>query len=103
LSASRALLMFRGSPVVIGAEGIESLAIHLVRPQAPIPLTKNIGDLAPPIELEELGGESVRLEDFRGDKTLVIFWNPGCGFCQQMLPDLKEWEENPPKEHPTSW
>jgi thiol-disulfide isomerase/thioredoxin len=21
-----------------------------------------------------------------------VFWNPGCGFCQQMLPDLKEWK-----------
>jgi thiol-disulfide isomerase/thioredoxin len=35
-----------------------------------------------------------QLEDFRGEETLVLFWNPGCGFCQQMLPDLKEWEAN---------
>jgi thiol-disulfide isomerase/thioredoxin len=33
-------------------------------------------------------------------ETLVLFWNPGCGFCQQMLPDLKEWEENPPEGAP---
>src|SRR5918911_1877876 len=26
--------------------------------------------------------------------------NPGCGFCQQMLPDLKEWEAKPPEEAP---
>jgi protein-disulfide isomerase len=31
---------------------------------------------------------------------LVVFWNPGCGFCQQMLPDLKEWEANPPEGAP---
>jgi thiol-disulfide isomerase/thioredoxin len=31
---------------------------------------------------------------------LVLFWNPGCGFCQQMLPDLKQWESNPPEEAP---
>src|SRR5215203_5700488 len=35
-----------------------------------------------------------------GSETLVLFWNPGCGFCQQMLPDLKEWEENPSEGAP---
>ena len=34
------------------------------------------------------------LSDFKGRKTLVLFWNPGCGFCQRMLPDLKAREEN---------
>jgi protein-disulfide isomerase len=29
-----------------------------------------------------------------------LFWNPGCGFCQQMLTDLKAWETNPPKGAP---
>jgi thiol-disulfide isomerase/thioredoxin len=33
-----------------------------------------------------------RAVDFRGEESLVLFWNPGCGFCQQMLADLKEWE-----------
>jgi hypothetical protein len=32
------------------------------------------------------------LADFHGSQTLVLFSNPGCGFCQQMLPDLKRWE-----------
>ena len=30
----------------------------------------------------------------------MLFWNPGCGFCQQMLPDLKEWETNAPEDAP---
>ncbi|MCA1731441.1 MAG: hypothetical protein LC751_19195, partial [Actinobacteria bacterium] len=30
---------------------------------------------------------------------LVLFWNLGCGFRQQMLDDLKELETNP-KEPP---
>ena len=45
----------------------------------------------------------VELADFRGEETLVVFWNPGCGFCQQMLSDLREWEQNPPEEPPSSW
>ncbi len=31
---------------------------------------------------------------------LVLFWDPGCGFCQRMLDDLKAWEANTPKEAP---
>jgi len=31
---------------------------------------------------------------------LVVFWNPGGGFCEQMLPDLKAWEANPPEGAP---
>jgi thiol-disulfide isomerase/thioredoxin len=42
----------------------------------------------------------VRLADFRGKETLVLFWNPGCGFCQQMLPDKKEWEKRIPESAP---
>jgi thiol-disulfide isomerase/thioredoxin len=38
----------------------------------------------------------VALTDLGGRKTLVLFWNPGCGFCQQMLGDLKNWDAAPP-------
>ncbi len=44
----------------------------------------------------------MELEDFRGEETMVLFWNPGCGFCQQMLPDLKAWEEDPQWVLPSS-
>lgn len=30
----------------------------------------------------------------------VLFWNPGCGFCQRMLDELKAWEKKPPKRAP---
>jgi thiol-disulfide isomerase/thioredoxin len=52
------------------------------------------------VKLPDLGGRVVDLEEFRGSKTLVLFWNPGCGFCQQMLPDLKEWDASPPPDAP---
>ena len=31
---------------------------------------------------------------------MVLFWNPGCGFCQEMVPDLKAWEADPPQGAP---
>jgi thiol-disulfide isomerase/thioredoxin len=64
----------------------------------PMPMTAHsglpIGEAAPSITLPDLTGRSVSLSDFKGRKTLVLFWNPGCGFCQRLLPDLKAWEEN---------
>ena len=52
------------------------------------------GEPAPDLRLADLEGYTVDLEDFRGAKTLVLFWSPSCGVCQQMLPDLKQWEAN---------
>ena len=59
-----------------------------------------IGEPAPPLKLPNLKGKKVNLAAFRGKKTLVLFWNPGCGFCQQMLDDLKAWEADPPEGAP---
>ena len=60
-----------------------------------------VGEPAPAVRLADLKGAEVSLqEDFGGEETLVLFWNPGCGFCQQMLPDLKDWEANSPENPP---
>jgi thiol-disulfide isomerase/thioredoxin len=61
-----------------------------------MPAGPKVGEPAPEVTLPDLEGQTVELEDFRGEVTMVLFWNPGCGFCQQMLPDLKAWEEDPP-------
>ncbi len=59
-----------------------------------------LGRPAPAIDLPDLKGKQVTLNDYRGKKTLVLFWNPGCGFCQRMVDDLKAWEARPPKDAP---
>jgi len=46
--------------------------------------------------LSNLAGETVSLQEFQGEQTLVLFWNPGCGFCSRMLDDLRVWDANPP-------
>jgi methylamine dehydrogenase accessory protein MauD len=88
------------SSVASGPDAIRGLLTHLLRPQLPIPVSKKVGEVAPEVKLPDLEGNTVELEDFRGKETFVLFWNPGCGFCQQMLPDLKELEENPPEGTP---
>ncbi len=119
-----------GSPVAGGAEAIRDLvarAVEAPSPNAPLlagapasnggclkcgkrhpaegeaqamPAGLKIGEAAPEVKLKDLSGKEIDLADLQGEETLVLFWNPGCGFCQQMLPDLKEWEENRPKEAP---
>jgi peroxiredoxin len=72
--------------------------------QAVVPLPASaaltLGMPAPPLRLPDLTGHELTLQDFRGRDTLLLFWNPGCGFCQQMLSDLKAWEAHPPPGAP---
>jgi thiol-disulfide isomerase/thioredoxin len=59
-----------------------------------------IGAPAPELELPDLDGIMVSSAELHGARTMLLFWNPGCGFCQGMLPDLKAWEADPPPRAP---
>ncbi|HEY8745519.1 MAG TPA: MauE/DoxX family redox-associated membrane protein [Chloroflexota bacterium] len=72
--------------------------VHDAAPPAPQGLP--IGQEAPALRLPDLGGNEVDLADFRGRDTALLFWNPGCGFCQQLLPQLKQWEASRPDGAP---
>jgi peroxiredoxin len=99
------------SSVVAGADGVRSLlqtAVHGEPGLFPLKVAAApgngnghlhahlpgppIGAPAPPLTLPDLDGATVSLDGFRGRDTLVLFWNPGCGFCQQILDRLKTWE-----------
>jgi thiol-disulfide isomerase/thioredoxin len=51
-----------------------------------------VGTEFPDIELDVLDGRPVRLHEFRGRDTLLLFWNPSCGFCRAMREQLLAWE-----------
>jgi peroxiredoxin len=87
-----------GAQQVLALAGVEQAATQT--PTLSQPATPKVGERAPDFSLPNLIGKSVRLADFRGRKTLLLFWDPGCGFCQQMLEDLKAWEAAPPKGVP---
>jgi peroxiredoxin len=108
-----------GSAAAGGADEIRTLVKQAVAGKVPVPAPRptpirppqpaaapaprglaNIGKDAPVVELTNLDGEPVKLTDFAGQSTAVLFWNPGCGFCQRMAEDLKAWETNPPKDAP---
>lgn len=108
-----------GSPVAQGADSIRALMARIVgsvptqlspsggsRPRNgqsgngsnPVPRQPalKLGDSTPHMQFHDLEGLNVSLADLRGRDVLLLFWNPGCGFCQQMLNDLKKWEADPP-------
>jgi peroxiredoxin len=51
-----------------------------------------IGSDVPKLPLPTLDGDFMSLADLRGQRVLLLFWNTTCGFCNRMLPDLKEIE-----------
>jgi thiol-disulfide isomerase/thioredoxin len=53
-----------------------------------------VGEPAPALELPDLEGAPVSLEGLRGEETVLLFWNPGCGYCRSMHEDLLDWERH---------
>ncbi len=86
-----------GSAVAPGADAIAALVARFtnggVSAAAPADGTTFVGAPAPSVALKELDGRPLDLREFRGRDALVLFWNPECGFCQRMLPELRAWEE----------
>jgi peroxiredoxin len=66
---------------------------HEHEPQGPPP-GPPVGEAAPPISLPDLEGRTVSLAALRGQPAMVLFWNPGCGFCAGMLDELREWDHS---------
>ena len=75
------------SHVASGVAGVEALVAGVVdAPGLPV------GAPLPALELASLDGGRVALADLRGRDTLLLSWNPDCGFCRAMHDDLLAWE-----------
>src|SRR5262249_50652860 len=49
------------------------------------------GTLAPVFRLPRLDGGELSLGDFRGQRVLLVFSDPGCGPCNQLAPWLEQF------------
>jgi peroxiredoxin len=70
---------------------IEALESRLGERFAPAPDAFDglpVGSPAPDFALRDLEGEEHPLEEWRGRRALLIFFDPGCGYCRRLLPDL---------------
>jgi len=89
-----------GAQQVLGLAGVENAAVPTSQPSQLVAVAPKVGEPAPDFSLPDVTGKTIRLSNYRGSKMLLLFWDPGCGFCQQMLDDLKAWEAQPPKGAP---
>lgn len=99
------------SPVAIGSESIIQLVARTTGTAAPIPLpvagnghhkhthssfstrSSRIGMSAPSFRLPDLNGQQqLDLKDLQGRNVLLLFWNPSCRFCLDMVSELRSWE-----------
>ena len=78
------------SAVASGTDPVQALIQQTIDRYLMMP---KIGEPAPPLRLPDLKGALIDLEDFLGQSVVLLFWNPSCGFCQQMLGDLRVWDK----------
>ena len=71
--------------------GIKILLICLLLPLTNAAgVTGMVGQPAPDFALKSLGGENLRLSEFRGEVVMINFWATWCGPCRQEMPLLDE-------------
>ena len=80
------LLVRQNGRILLRLEEIEQRLGQRVAPARPAGLP--IGSVASEFELPDLAGDRLALSQFRGQRVLLIFFSPQCGFCTKMAPDL---------------
>jgi peroxiredoxin len=74
----------------------------LIVPETPVPVATGglpVGTPAPAFELPGLDGETVTLDRLRpvGDEALLlVFSDPGCGPCTELMPEVSQWQRERP-------
>jgi peroxiredoxin len=82
-------LLRQNGRILLRLEALEEQLAQLAAASAPqAPQGLSPGSPAPAFELPDLAGKPVSLAQWRGRRVLLIFFNPKCGFCEQMAADL---------------
>ena len=58
----------------------------------------NVGQPAPHFAVNDIDGNPIDLEDYRGKVVLLHFWSTGCGFCRYVYPHLRKIAEEYPED-----
>ena len=78
------------------ALGLESIRALVERSVVPAPLAK--GERIRSVRLRDLAGGTMDVSHLVGQRRLLLFWNPSCGYCRAMLNDVKAWERAQPED-----
>lgn len=89
-----------GTPDSVSVNGGHANGEPVLQPIHPLPVSPRIGRSAPEVALPDLDGRIVTLASMKGKEVVLLFWNPNCGFCRQMVPDLRAWEADLPADAP---
>jgi len=81
-------LIRQNGRILLRLESIEARLPPRSGPARPSVLGLSIGTPAPDFELPDLSGARRKLSEWRGRDVLLVFFNPGCGFCTKMAADL---------------
>jgi thiol-disulfide isomerase/thioredoxin len=92
-------LVARATDSALPAPVIPVVQVPAPEPRPARPPSLPVGAAAPEVDLRDLAGEPLALTAEDRD-TLVVFWNPSCGFCQRMLDDIRAFEQSPPEGAP---
>ena len=87
LSAVQVLGVFAAGVVV----GLLAARWNEARQMAGLP----VGTPAPGFDLPDLEGEEVTLDSLRspGRPILLLFTEPGCEYCRELLPEVGRWQD----------
>jgi len=66
------------------------------------PIGLPVGNEAPVFDLPDLAGDRKSLAQYQGQPLLLIFFNPACGFCRELLPRLTALDSSPQDERNTA-
>jgi peroxiredoxin len=90
-------------PVAVGARDVPELAAHAAGRRARLNTERSTsesriereglkaGTLAPRFDLPDLGGGTASLAEHRGRRVLLVFSDPDCGPCQELLPQIAQF------------
>ncbi len=59
-----------------------------------------LGAELPDLQAQTLAGEDISLVDAVERDSVLLFWNPGCGFCRSLHEDLLAFEAAAPENAP---
>ncbi|MEK7724826.1 MAG: MauE/DoxX family redox-associated membrane protein [Acidobacteriota bacterium] len=59
-----------------------------------------LGQELPEFSLEDVSGKAITPKDLVGKPILLTYWSTGCGWCQRMLEDLRDWDKTKGQDEP---